>query len=171
MADRSKIHQKVADVLGMKIPDEEEIGEDNALVAVPARNEISMIDNPELPDLSQELVRLEHGQRQGEMLLEHGLVAVQNILNDVPLTPPIYKGRVVESAAELFKAVADLSKHKVETQIKIAELKLKFASYVRDKSGVNAPTITGNTIIFNREELIKQFGNHKIDEDEYDTDS
>jgi hypothetical protein len=160
----SKIHQKVADVLGMQIPDEV-VGESEAgMVAVPEANEVTVIENAELPDLQQEMQRIEHGQRQTEFLYEHGLVAVQTILLDVPLTPPMYRGRVVESAAELYKAVAALGMHKVEYQIKLAELKLKLAAYTRRKNGDTTPNITGNTIIFNREELIKAFGNDKDDD-------
>lgn len=159
-----QIHRKVADALGMQVP-EEEVEETNR-VPVPATTEIAEVDNPDLPNVLQELVRLEHGQRQGEVLLERGLVAVQGLLSEIALTPPMYKGRVVESAAELFKAVADLSRHKVDSQVKIAELKLKMAAFSRNRS-VGAQTFAGNTIIFNREELIRQFGDTpvKIDDE------
>lgn len=163
----SKIHQKVADVLGMQIPDEITEGEDG-IVPVPETNEVALVENAELPDLQQEMQRIEHGQRQTEFLYEHGLTAVQNILLDVPLTPPMYKGRVVETAAELYKAVADLGMHKVEYQIKLVELKLKLAAFTRRKNGDSTPNITGNTIIFNREELIKAFGNYKDDDKDGD---
>lgn len=155
----SKIHQKVADALGMDMPDDDI--DDTNLIPVPALTEINGIDNPDLPNVDQELVRLEHGQRQGEVLLERGLVAVQGLLEEIALTPPMYKGRVVESAAELFKAVADLSRHKIDSQVKIAELKLKMAAFSRNRP-IGPQSITGNTIIFNREELIRQFGTNPV---------
>jgi hypothetical protein len=55
----------------------------------------------------------------------------------------------------LFKAVADLGKHKVEVQIKLAELKMKQAAFTRNKSTQNSPLGSGNTFVINREDLMK----------------
>lgn len=155
--NRFKIQQKVADLLGIDAESDEEIDSENALVPVPEASEITLIDNPELPDLTQELLRLEHGLRQQEMILNRGNAALMNLLGDLDKTPPMYKGKTALAAAELYKAVADLNKAKVKQQLEIMEAKMKLAAFNKTK-GSAQPAITGNTIIINREELIKQYG-------------
>lgn len=162
MSDDHKIHRRVAEVLGMAVDEEDppfmqdaDIDiEEPAIIALP--EVVAGVENPELPVLQEELIRIEHGQRQTEVLLERGLTAVQKALAELPLITPQYKPRAMEAAAELFKAVADLSKFKVEVQIKLTELKMKQASFVRSKSPTN-PLGSGNTFVINREELIRAY--------------
>ncbi len=148
----NRIHQKVADVLGMELP--EETGEvENAAVPMPPKTEIALVDNPELPEVGRELQRLEHSQRQTEVLIDQGMMAVQSTFADLMTMPPMYKPKTLMAAAELFTAVSTLNQHRTDTQLKQIELKLKLASYSRNRS--SGQTITGNTIIFNREDFIK----------------
>lgn len=153
----ARIHQKVADILDMEVSEEgeEETEDSDALVPFPETTDITLVDNPELPVLHDEMMRLEHGQRQTEFLLEQGLVAVQQSLAELNLMPPMYKPKAVLAAAELFSAVANLSQHKTDVQLKRMELKLKLAAFSRNKASSN--NITGNTFIINREELIKAY--------------
>jgi hypothetical protein len=152
----TRIHQKVADILDMDVNEAEaEEDFDDSLVPVPESHEITLVDNPELPALHEEMLRLEHGERQTEFLLEHGLAAVQQSLTELNLMPPMYKPKAVMAAAELFSAVANLSQHKTDVQLKRIELKLKLAAFSRNKAASN--NITGNTFIINREELIKAY--------------
>lgn len=166
-----KIHQKVADVLGMELTDDDAeedfdpdnpmengfgpIPEANAVVAVP--DNVNEIDNPELPALHDEMIRIEHGQRQTEILLNRGIATVEQALGEIALMPPVYKARAMEAAAELFKAVGDLGKFKIEVQIKLAEMRMKQAAFTRNKSTQPAASAlgTGNTFVFNREDVMK----------------
>jgi hypothetical protein len=182
-----KIHQKVAEVLGMELFDEDDdvpefdenmliqpVPEITALVPVPT--EVEVIDNPELPMLQQEMIRIEHGQMQTELMLNRGIATVQQTLGEIALMPPVYKARAVESAAELFKAVADLNKYKIDMQMKLIELKMKQAAFTKNKPGASmSPLGTGNTFVFNREDLIKSFDPTRIatvatDEDDDEDD-
>jgi hypothetical protein len=124
-----------------------------SVVAVP--DAITEIDNPELPNLREEMIRIEHGQRQTEVLLNRGIATVEQALGEIALMPPVYKARAMEAAAELFKAVADLNKFKVEVQIKLSDLKMKQAAFTRNKSTQPSPLGTGNTFVFNREDAIR----------------
>lgn len=165
-----KIHQKVADVLGMELSDENDdedfdpdnpmengfgpIPEANAVVAVP--DTVNEIDNPELPALHDEMVRIEHGQRQTEILLNRGIATVEQALGEIALMPPVYKARAMEAAAELFKAVGDLSKFKIEVQIKLADMRMKQQAFTRNKPGAAPSTLgSGNTFVFNREDVMR----------------
>lgn len=169
-----KIHRRVAEVLGMSVEDEEEsfeldvaTGQDPTLALIPVPTEVVEVDNPELPVLRAEMTRIEHGQAQTERMIERGLVAVQNSLSELPLMPPMYKPRAMEATAELFKAVADLAKHKIEIQIKLAELKMKQAAFIRNK-GNNLGS--NNTFVINREDLLRSLPDPKDDDAEDDDD-
>jgi hypothetical protein len=165
-----KIHQKVAEVLGMELDnenEEEDLGYETpfeyvpvpdtaAVVPVPDADSILIVDNPELPLLEEELIRIEHGQQQREVLLNRGIARVGQILDEIALLPPVYKARTTEAAAELYKAVADLSKHKIDSLVKLVELKMKMAAFTRNKS-TQSPLGTGNTFVINREDIIKAF--------------
>lgn len=163
-----KIHRRVAEVLGMSMDEQDEdydlsILEDqieddeDGIVPVPLPTVIEEpVDNPELPALQNEMARLEHGQLQTERLLERGIHAVEKTLIEIPMISHQYKPRVIEAAAALFKAVADLTQHKVDVQIKLTELKMKQAAFSRNKSSTGSLG-SNNTFVISREELIKSY--------------
>lgn len=150
----NKIHQKVANALGMAMIEPEDI-EGDELVPTPESTELVLVDNPDLPDFTDEMTRLEHAQRQNDFLLDQVLPVVEQSLAKSLVMPPIYQARSVEANAKLLEAVGKLAELKTNTAIKIMELKMKMAAFARNKS--TPQTITGNTIIFNREELIKAY--------------
>jgi hypothetical protein len=154
-----KLHDRVAEMLGMELADEDDdpvetmIPESAAIVPMPETAE--QIENPELPSLISEMVRIEHGQQQTEIMLNRGMAAVDQALAELPLMIPVYQARAREAAAELFKAVADLAKFKIDVQIKLVELKLKLAAFTRNKQSSQSPLGTGNTFFLDREDLMK----------------
>jgi hypothetical protein len=161
----SKIHQRVADVLGMEVPDDTELEgvDDTPLVPLPQHNELVSVDNPELPRMQAELERLEHAQRQTEYLLEHALPTITDSLAEIGLMPPIYKARSVEANAKLLDVAREMLSFKAELQLKIIEMRMKMATFTQ-----NRPTtgdITGNTFNFvNREDIIKAYREVKLSE-------
>lgn len=148
----NKIHQKVANALGMAMVEPEETDED--LVPVPESTELTVVDNPDLPDMTDEMTRLEHAQRQNDFLLDQALPVVEHCLAKSLTMPPIYLGRAIEANAKLVEAVGKLAELKVQTSMKLMELKMKMASFARNKDAP-APTITNSTVVFSHEELFK----------------
>lgn len=151
----SKVRQRVTDALGMAVEDDEtpEI-ETSPLVPIPTENDIIPVDNIELPSMVDELKRFEHTQRQSEVLLDVGIPSVQNALGEIATMPPMYRARAMEASSELFKAVTELLRYKGDSQLKMMELRMKMAAFGRVKE---TNVITGNTMIFNREELIRAY--------------
>jgi hypothetical protein len=155
----NKIHKKVADLLGMKVPDEEDLSEtedQELIVAMPVGTEVVLVDNPDLPVMDDEMRRLEHTNRQTEFLVELVLPAVEDALSQVGSLPPIYKARAIEVNAKLLEAGTKLLELRANLQLKEIDLKLKMAGFTRTKAD-GSKNITGNTIIFNREDLIKAY--------------
>jgi hypothetical protein len=148
----NKIHQKVSHVLGMAMVEPEETDED--LVPVPESTEICLIDNPDLPDMTDEMSRLEHAQRQTDFLLDQALPVVEHCLAKSLTMPPIYLGRAIEANAKLLEAVGKLAELKIQSSMKLMELKMKQASFSRNKDA-GTPTITNSNVFFNREELMR----------------
>jgi hypothetical protein len=151
----NKIHQKVSSILGMAIVEDDENEEPQEIVPVPDSTEIIEVDNPELPLLVAEMTRLEHVERQTDFVLDHVLPVVQESLAESLRMPPIYKARSIEANAKMLEAVKDLMQLKAEIQFKKIESKMKQAAFTRNKGQVTP--ITGNTFVFNREELIKSY--------------
>jgi hypothetical protein len=167
----TKMHRRVAEVLGMEIQDDnDDVVEEITTAIVPIPDDMEdPVDNPELPALQVEMTRIEHGQRQTELLIEKGIGAVITSLDELPLLPPQYQPRAREAASELFRAVSDLSKHKIEIQIKLAELKMKQAAFTRNKAAASQSALgSNNTIFISREELIKTFETKNKPEDDKD---
>lgn len=148
----NKIHQKVANALGMAMVEPEETDED--LVPVPESTELTVVENSDLPDMTDELTRLEHAQRQADFLLDQALPVVEHCLAKSLTMPPIYLGRAIEANAKLLEAVGKLAELKEHTAMKMMELKMKMASFTRNKE-TQAPTITNSNVYFNREELMR----------------
>lgn len=165
----NKIHKKVADLLGMKIPDEEDMEDDEQelIVAMPETTELVPVDNPDLPCVDDEMRRLEHTNRQTEYLIELVLPAVEDALIQVGSLPPIYKARAIEVNAKLLEAATKLLDLRASMQLKEADMKLKMAAFVRNKS--DGTKVTGNTFVFNREDLIKAY--KKVDPDKKPTNN
>lgn len=148
----NKIHQKVSTVLGMAMVEPEENDED--LVHVPESTDLTLVDNPDLPDMTDEMTRLEHAQRQTDFLLDQALPVVEHCLAKSLTMPPIYLARAIEANAKMLEAVGKLAELKSHTAMKLMELKLKQAVFSRNKNGP-APTITNSTVYFTHEELMK----------------
>ncbi len=154
----NKIHQRVADVLGMSVPTEDDLAdqiEETPLVALPTDNDLVPVDNSDLPTLRVELERLEHAQRQTEYLLEHAMPTIIQSLAEISMMPPIYKARSVEANAKLLDVVREMLEQKSDLQLKIMDLRMKMVAFTRNKTPTN--DFTGNTFVFNREELMKHY--------------
>lgn len=151
----NKVHQKVADALGMAMVEpDDETGDE--LVPMPESTDLVPVDNPELPIVDDEMTRLEHAQRQTDFLLDHALPVVEQSLAKTLTMPPIYAARAVEANAKLLEAVHKLAELKASTSMKLIELKMKMAAFTRNKGQVT-PTITNSTFVFNREEMIRAY--------------
>ena len=148
----NKIHQKVASALGMAMVEPEETDEE--LVPVPESTELTTVDNPDLPDMTDEMTRLEHAQRQTDFLLDQALPVVEHCLAKSLTMPPIYLGRAIEANAKLLEAVGKLAELKEHTSMKMMELKMKMAVFSRNKESPST-TITNSTVYLNREELMR----------------
>jgi len=169
----NKIQQRVADALGMAIPSAAELVEAEAevipetpLVPIPANNELSLVKNPELPPMTKELGRLEHALRQMEYMIEHIMPHAIDALGGVAKIPAIYKARAIESNAKLLDVAREILVQKADIQMKIIELKMKMAAFTQNRTTVG--DVTGNTFVFNREELIKTYGPVKNGDDDDD---
>src|ERR1700722_1548006 len=160
-----KAHQKVAEALGIDVPNIEDIEySDNPLVPIPNKNEVAIIDNSELPNIVNELTRLEHALRQTEFLIEQALPVVQQSLAESLLMPPQFKARSIEANSKLLEVSYTMIERKADLQLRIMELKLKLDAYGKEKSQ-SSTTVSGNTFVFaNREELIKSFAPTVIEE-------
>jgi vacuolar-type H+-ATPase subunit F/Vma7 len=170
MSEFDKINTKVASMLGMRIPEDDEFddNEDNenkkSVVSIPDDTDIILIDNADLPDITEEFKRIEHTSRITEYLTEIVIPSIEQNLMEVNVLPPIYKARAIEVNAKMLEATNKLLELRVNTQIKSADLKMKAASFTKNKSGsvaVNGP-VTNN--FYNREELIKKYQAEIIDE-------
>ncbi len=128
---------------------------EDPLVPLPTKKELVPVDNKELPALYVELERLEHGQRQTEYLLDRAIPAIIESMAEIQLMPPIYKARSIEANAKLWDVVREMLEHKEELQLKIIDLRMKMAMFTRNKTPTS--DFTGNTFVFNREELMKNY--------------
>jgi len=156
------VHTKVAEALGMAIPEEDQptdILSQNLVVVEP--HEIVSVDNPELPDLTDvEKTRVE-ALKQLEELIVRGMVAVKDAFADVPDTEPKYRGRMLEVVSGLFGQVGDLVKFKNELALKTKKSRMEEMNFSKKKSGGGAEGGTAKSVtnffVGNREELLKMY--------------
>jgi hypothetical protein len=159
----NKIHQKVSSALGMAIIEDAEEDDIEEFIPMPESTDVVEVDNPDLPVLMDELIRLEHVERQVDFMLDRALPIAEQSLAESARMPPIYRARAVEANAKMLEAIKNIMQLKADIQFKKIESKMKQAAFVRNKT--STPTLTGNTFnVYNREELIKAYKVDKVAE-------
>lgn len=168
------VHKRVAEVLGMAIPDEDKQSEADMLsseLVLVAPHEIMEVPNQELPPLNDIATKMAEGERQLEELINHGLRAFKGAWAEVDQIDPKYRGRYLEVLGSLYGNVTAAITHKTDLQLKKADQRLKQAAFVKNKPSAagakpmeGAKNVTNNVILTGtREEILNMVSATMVD--------
>ena len=147
-----KINPHFADILDMDMP--EEPADDHPLITVDA-HEIAVVENPDLPDMTDIDSRLLEGEKQLEIVITAGINMTKEMYAELAGIEPKYRNRHMEVTSLVMSNTLDAIKHKTELQMKKKEMRMKEKSYGgKEKAGGGGGNVTNN-FYGSREELMK----------------
>ncbi len=144
------INRTIAESLGMEVPEEEEV--DNSLVEVKPHEVPTPVDNPKLPDLASEDLRMLEGEKQLEKLIKMGMNTFTDLDDKRSDINPKFLSRHIETTAQVFGLTLDAVKHKTDLQLKKKKQKLTEAGF---EGNLEKEGNTNNFFIGSREDLRK----------------
>lgn len=146
-----KLNPKIAEALDMDLP-EEEVTDDRAMVVVEP-HEISLVENEELPDMSDAETRLLEGEKQLEKVIVAGLETYNDLDDTRASVEPKFLSRHIETSGLILGHTLDAIKHKTELQIKKMDMRMKQKGFGVQKQSKVADNQT-NFFVGSREDLI-----------------
>jgi len=124
-----RVNPNFAGLLGMDAPPtSEEEEQEHPLVTVDA-HEITVVDNPNLPDMSDIDEKMLEGEKQLEILIDRGLRMTRELYSDLSTIEPKYRNRHMEVTSMIMATALDAIRHKTELQLKKKEQRLKEKSF------------------------------------------
>ena len=148
-----QINPKFADILDMDMP--EEPVDDQPMITVDA-HEITVVDNPDLPDMTDIDSRLIEGEKQLEVIISKGISMTQELYEELSSIEPKYRNRHMEITSLVMGNTLDAIKHKTELQMKKKEMRMKEKSYGgKENSGKSGGGGTTNNFFGTREDMLK----------------
>lgn len=153
------MNKKIAESLGMEIPEENEIAnrveEIKALTAV-APHEVIVVDNPDLPSLTDIETKLAEGEKQLEEVIVNGLAQMKKMFDNAEEASPDKVARYLEVAQMMMAQTLTAITHKNKLQLEKKKARLQEHNYAPDKkSGSGGGTVTNNLFVGSREEALE----------------
>ena len=146
-----KINPHFADILDMDMPEETD---DQPMITVDA-HEIAVVENPDLPDMTDIDSRLLEGEKQLEIVITAGINMTKEMYEELAGIEPKYRNRHMEVTSLVMSNTLDAIKHKTELQMKKKEMRMKEKSYGgKEKASGGGGNVTNN-FYGSREELMK----------------
>ena len=161
----AKINRKIADALGMDVPEEEEVVESLPVTVEPA--ELPIPENPELPDMVDIDRRTLEAEAELQSVIDMTMDQARCLQDGMEEIDPRFKNRYVENTNGTLQVALDAIKTKADIQMKKRENRLKEANFKlesRNQKGGQANSTTNNIFVGSREDLMKLF--HKPEEDD-----
>lgn len=155
----TKVNNNFADIMDMEPVEQEETMPDITVDA----HEIVVVENPDLPDMTDIDGKMVEGEKQLEVLIDKGIKMTRELYDELPKIEPKYRNRHMEITSMVMGTALDAIKHKTELQLKKKEQRLKEKSYA-GKPAVktsDAGSVTNNNYFGNREELMRFIKNTK----------
>ena len=146
------INPKFADILDMDMP--EEPADDQPMITVDA-HEITVVDNPDLPDMTDIDSRLIEGEKQLEIIISKGISMTQELYEELSSIEPKYRNRHMEITSLVMGNTLDAIKHKTELQMKKKEMRMKEKSYGGKENSGKSGGSTTNNFFGTREDMLK----------------
>ncbi len=157
-----KVNNNFADIMDMEPLDQ---GEDTMPQITVDAHEITVVENPDLPDMTDIDTKMCEGEKQLEVLIDKGICMTRELYDELPKIEPKYRNRHMEITSMVMGTALDAIKHKTELQLKKKEQRLKEKSY-GGKETAKTPgggSVTNNNFFGNREELMKFIKDSKKD--------
>lgn len=148
-----KINPNFADVLDMDMP-EETPGEHQPMITVDA-HEITIVDNPDLPDMTDIDSRLLEGEKQLEIVISAGINMTKEMYEELAKVEPKYRNRHMEVTSLVMSNTLDAIKHKTELQMKKKEMRMKEKSFGGKENSGKGGGDTTNNFFGTREDMLK----------------
>jgi hypothetical protein len=152
-----RLNSNIARALDMDMPDEPPIEESAALITVEP-HELVMVDNEDLPDMSDIETKAIEGEKQLEQIIAKGQGMFAELYEELPNIDPKYRNRHLEITALIMGNTLDAVKTKMEYQLKRKKQRMEEAEFGTDKSNTSISTAN---FYGSREELIKFIDNAK----------
>ena len=146
-----KINPKIADALGMDMPPEKEDTKKRLVRVEP--HEITLVDNPELPDMTDAETRLLEAEKQLELVIDAGLGTFNDLDEVRPTVEPRFLSRHIETSGLILGHALDAIKHKTELQMKKMDMRMKQKGFGVGKKEASGPQNQTNFFVGSREEL------------------
>lgn len=147
-----KINPNFADILDMDMPEGEPT--DDLPIAVDA-HEIQIVENPDLPDMTDIDSRLLEGEKQLEIVISAGINMTREMYEELAKVEPKYRNRHMEVTSLVMSNTLDAIKHKTETQLKKKEMRMKEKAYTGKEKNLGAGRGASDGFFGSREELMK----------------
>ncbi len=149
-----KLNAKIAQALDMELPEEKTEETSKAMVKVEP-HEINIVDNPELPDMTDAELRLVEAEKQLEMVIKYSLETYQDLDETRPTVEPKFLSRHIETSSLILGHGLDAIKHKTELQLKKMDQRMKQKKFGTEKKKVEGPQNQTNFFVGSREDLRK----------------
>lgn len=150
----TKVNNNFADIMDMEPVDQDETMPEITVDA----HEIVVVENPDLPDMTDIDGKMVQGEKQLEILIDKGINMTRELYDELPKIEPKYRNRHMEITSLVMGTALDAIKHKTDLQLKKKEQRLKEKSFA-GKAAAKTPgggSVTNNNNFFgNREELLK----------------
>lgn len=161
-----KLNKNIADALDMRLPEGVDADDYNSIVSVEP-HELSKIDNPDLPDMTDTDMSIAEGEKQLEELISKGMTMINSLYEELPEIEPKFRNRHMEITSILYQGTLSAISTKLDTQMKKKKHRLEEANFRKNgssKDGSGASK-TVNNFFGSREEIIRMMDDHKIDSD------
>lgn len=146
-----KLNPKIAEALGMDLPEENEPTKELTVRVEP--HEVTLVDNPELPDMADAETRLVEAEKQLELIINAGLGTYNDLDETRATVEPKFLSRHIETSGLILGHTLDAIKHKTDLQLKKMDMRMKQKGFgVQQKS--RGPEQQNNFFVGSREDLI-----------------
>lgn len=162
------MNKKIAESLGMEIPDDDpnadRLEEVKALTAVKP-HEVVIVDNPDLPALSDIEQKLAEGEKQLEEVIVNGLAQMKKMFDNAEDASPDKVARYLEVAQMMMAQTLSAITHKNKLQLDKKKARLAEHSYKPENKASNGGggNVTNNLFVGSREEALALIESGQID--------
>ena len=160
-----KLNPKIAEALDMEVPEVKTEGNEKRLVKVEP-HEINIVDNPELPDMTDAELRLAEAEKQLEMVINYSLETYRDLDETRPTVEPKFLSRHIETSSLILGHGLDAIRHKTELQLKKMDQRMKQKKFGTEKKKPDGPQNQTNFFVGSREDLRKIMAGESEKEDD-----
>ena len=146
-----KLNPKIAEALDMDVPEEKEVKKDMVTVEP---HEITLVENDQLPDMTDTETRLLEAEKQLELIINAGLSTYNDLDETRTTVEPKFLSRHIETSGIILGHTLDAIKHKTELQLKKMDMRMKQKGFGVQKRE-SGPQNQTNFFVGSREDLRK----------------